>query len=85
MAHSMGDSVLEKMSKLTGGKTYTDVSWRNLPKVFDQVRQQIEAMYYVTYVPPGNLAKGDVHSIDVKPAKGVKLEIRSPKLYAWSP
>ena len=80
-----GDNVLEKTSKATGGMAYTGVSRRNIPKIFAQVREQIEAMYYVTYVPPGNLAKDDVHRVDFKPAKGAKLEIRAPKIYVWTP
>jgi hypothetical protein len=64
---------------------YTGVTRRSIPKIFAQVREQIEAMYYITYVAPGNLAKDDVHSVDVRPAKGVKMEIRAPKLYAWNP
>jgi VWFA-related protein len=83
--HTKGDNVLEKMSKATGGMAYTGVSRRSIPKIFAQIREQIDAMYYVTYVPPSNLAKDDVHSVDVKPAKGVKLEVRAPKLYAWNP
>jgi VWFA-related protein len=82
---SKGDSVLEKVSKATGGVAYTGVSPRSLLKIFAQVRKQIEAIYFVTYVPPGNPAKDEVHSVDVKPATGVKLEIRAPKLYAWNP
>jgi VWFA-related protein len=82
---SRGDSVLQKMSNGTGGIAYTSLNPRNMPKLFAQIREQVTDMYYLTYVPPGNLIKDDVHTVHVEPAKGVRLELRVPKLYAWNP
>jgi Ca-activated chloride channel family protein len=79
-----GDKVLERISETTGGIAYTGVSHGEIPKVFAQIRKQIEGMYYLTYAPPGNLVKDDVHRVDVKPAKGVKLQVRSPNRYVWN-
>jgi Ca-activated chloride channel homolog len=80
-----GDNVLERLSKAAGGMAYADVNRRDIPKIFAQVRKQIDAMYYLTYVPPGGPVKDGARNVDVKPTKGVKLEIRAPRLYAWNP
>ena len=80
-----GDIVLEGMARATGGLAYTDVTRRSLPKLLSQIQEQIEKMYYVTYVPPGNLTKDDVHSVEVKPANGAKSKRRAPRRYAWNP
>jgi len=80
-----GDAVLEKFAKVSGGTAYSGLRQRDIPKVFDQIRQQIESMYYLTYTSPAALRQGDVHRVEVQPAKGVKGEFRTPKYYAWNP
>ena len=80
-----GDAVLNHFAKASGGTAYTGLRQREIAKVFGQIREQIESMYYVAYVPPVTPRNGDVHKVDVQPAKGLKREFRTPKFYAWNP
>ena len=80
-----GDAVLEKFAKVTGGTAYSGLRQRDIPKVFDQIRQQVESMYYLTYTAPAALREGEVHKVEVQPAKGVKAEFRTPRYYTWNP
>ena len=82
---SKGDAVLNHFAKASGGTAYTGLSQQDMAKVFDQIREQIESMYYVAFVPPATPRNGDVHKVDVQPAKGLKREFRTPKFYAWNP
>jgi hypothetical protein len=51
-----------------------------LESIFGKVREQIEAVHYLTRVPPGNVANDAVHGVDIKPASGIKLEISTKAL-----
>jgi len=82
---SKGDAVLNHFAKASGGTAYTGLSQQDMAKVFDQIREQIESMYYIAFVPPVTPRNGDVHKVDVQPAKGLKREFRTPKFYAWNP
>jgi VWFA-related protein len=80
-----GDAVLERFAKVTGGAAFSGLRQRDIPKVFDQIRQQIESMYYLTYTAPAVLREGEVHKVEVQPVKGFKAEFRTPRYYAWNP
>ena len=80
-----GDAVLEKFAKVSGGTAYSGLRQSDIPKVFDRISEQIESMYYLTYPAPVALREGEVHKVEVQPARGVKAEFRTPKYYAWNP
>ena len=80
-----GDAVLNHFAKASGGTAYTGLGQQDMAKVFGQIREQIESMYYVAFVPPATPSNDDVHKVDVHPAKGLKMEFRMPKFYAWNP
>jgi Ca-activated chloride channel family protein len=80
-----GDAVLEKFAKVSGGSAYSGLRQRDIPKVLNQIREQLESMYYLTYTPPVAPREGDVHKVEVQPVKGLKAEFRMPKYYVWNP
>jgi len=82
---SRGDSFLEAISKGTGGAAYTDIRPRDTQKLLAQIREQIDSMYYLTYVPPPNRTHDDMHNVEIRPAKGAKFELHAPKKYSWNP
>ncbi len=81
---SKGESVLEKFSDSSGGIFYSRFHQRDMPKVFDQIREQIESMYYLSYTPPVT-QRGGVHKVEVQPVKGIKAQFRMPRYYASNP
>ena len=55
-----------------------------MPKVFASIRELIDGMYYLSYVPP-DASKGAVHEVEVKPAPKQKLELSYARKYIWNP
>jgi Ca-activated chloride channel family protein len=79
-----GKRVMENLAKFTAGESFSDFGTKNLPKVFATIREQIDGMYYLSYVPPNN-AKSAVHEVEVKPAPKEKFELMYPRTYFWDP
>ena len=76
-----GDRILERWATITGGRFFTDMTRKDVPKAFAQIKAITEGMYYASYVPPPS--KDGVHEIDVKPAPKEKLEVSYPEKYVW--
>ena len=85
VGRSVGTKVLDRLSAETGGKTYAGEYSRDLQKIFGDIQQQVEGMFYMRYAPADNLAKHEAHRVEVKRAKGRKLDFRSPAAYQWNP
>jgi hypothetical protein len=81
----MGDSDLRELSESSGGTAYGLLSRHDIPKIFDRIKNQIDQMYYLTYVPPVGSSKPGIHTVSLKPAKTTRLEIRAPHMYPWNP
>jgi hypothetical protein len=76
-----GDRVMENFAKLTGGASLRNI---NRKEVFARVKELIDGMYYLSYVPP-DFSKNVVHEVEVKPAPKEKFELSYPRKYLWNP
>ena len=65
----------------TGGHAFISPSRKDLPKVFSSIREQIENMYAVTFVPADAGKPGQYHSIELKATSDKKLKLRAQKGY----
>jgi VWFA-related protein len=72
-----GDRVMENFAKLTGGASLRNI---NRKEVFARVKELIDGMYYLSYVPP-DFSKNVVHEVEVKPAPKEKFELSYPRKY----
>lgn len=76
-----GDRTLEHFAETTGGRAFLHLRSKDVPKVFANIREQIENMYAVTYVPEDLGHPGKYRSIELKITSGKKFKLRSPKGY----
>ena len=81
MGHDRGARILQEWATLTGGRFFEDVSSKRSPKVFTEVRDLIDNMYYLTYSPPGS--KDKTHEVEVKPSTKQKWTLSYPRGYFW--
>lgn len=79
-----GEKVMEDFSKLTGGESFSRLSRQDIPKAFASIKELIDGLYYLSYVPP-DAAKSAVHAIEVKPAPKKKFELSYARKYLWNP
>jgi Ca-activated chloride channel homolog len=73
--------VLERFANDTGGLAFAQLSPGAIPSVFSMIREQIENMYAVTYVPSDLGQLGRYRSIELKVTSNEKLKIHAPKGY----
>ena len=79
-----GEKIMEYWAKLTGGESFSGLSRSDASKVFASIKEVIEGMYYLSYVPP-NASKSAVHEVEVKPAPKEKFELSYARRYPWNP
>jgi hypothetical protein len=76
------DSVgLSWFADKTGGYAFL---YPNLPKVFPSIREQIDNMYAVTFVPADVGKRGKprrYHSVELRDTSDTKMKLRAPKGY----
>jgi Ca-activated chloride channel family protein len=72
---------LEQFADKTGGHAFLHLSRKDLPKVFSSIREQIENMYAVTFVPADIGRSGEYHSIELKMTSDKQVKLRAPKGY----
>jgi VWFA-related protein len=79
-----GSRTMERLAEMTGGESFNQVGGKEVEKVFAGIRQMIEGMYYLTYVPP-DASNGGVHEIEVQRAPKEKFKLSYAKKYFWEP
>ncbi len=72
---------LEQLADKTGGRAFVRLSRKDIPKVFSTIREQIESMYAVTFVPADLGKPGQYRSIELKMTADKKVKLRAPKGY----
>lgn len=79
--NNLGNQTLEHLADKTGGRAFLDLSRKEIPKAFCAIREQVENMYEVTYVPADLGTPGQYHSIEVKATSDKKVKLHAPKGY----
>jgi len=79
-----GERIMEHFAMLTGGESFSGFRRKDMPKVFAGIRELMEGMYYLSYVPP-NASKSAVHEVEVKPAPKEKFRLSYARQYTWNP
>ncbi len=77
----LGSRTLEQFADETGGHAFLHLSPRDIPGVFSTIREQIENMYVVVYVPSDFGHPGQYRSIELKAISNKKLKLHAPKGY----
>jgi VWFA-related protein len=81
---SKGDKIMEYLAEQTGGESFDNVGRQEIPKVFASIRELINGMYYLSYLPPSTPNRA-LHEVVVKPAPREKLKLSHAKKYFWNP
>lgn len=79
-----GERVMENLARQTGGESFSGISKKNMPTVFASIREPIDGMYYLSYVPP-DASKSAVHEVEIKRAPKEKFELTYASKYFWNP
>jgi len=72
---------LELFAEKAGGLAFLRLNPTDIPKVFSTIREQIENMYAVTYVPSDLVHLGQYRSIALKAKSDKKLKLHAPEGY----
>ena len=75
---------LEQLADNTGGQAFFPFNNKDIPKVFTSIKEQIEALYAVTFVPAAPGKPGKYHSIGLKTTSDKKAKLRAPKGYYYA-
>jgi len=77
-----GPRIMERLAEVTGGESFNQVGIKEVPKAFASIREMIESMYYLTYVPP-DASKGPVHEVEVQRTPKGKFKLSYARKYFW--
>jgi len=80
---SGGGKVMQTLADVTGGESFRQVGTRNAPEVFATIKEMMDGMYYLRYVPPGT-SKSAPHGVEVKWALKEKFKLSYAKEYLWN-
>ena len=75
------DSMLEQFAEQSGGLAFLHLDRKDVPKVFATIKEQIDNMRVLSYVPAAPLQNGQRRSLELKSASNRKLKLRAPKAY----
>ena len=75
------DDLLKEFADQTGGIAFLQLSGKDIPGVFATVKEQIDNMRVLSYVPAGSLRSGQRRSFKLKAASNRKLKLRAPKAF----
>jgi VWFA-related protein len=72
---------LKMFADETGGLAFQHLSPVDIPKAFSTIKEQIENMYAVTYIPSDPVHLGQYRLIELKATSDKKLKLHAPKGY----
>lgn len=76
-----GHKVLERLAAETGGLAFSALNAKDMLKVLASIKQKIEQMQSVTYVPGETGKSGQFHSVELKIASDKKWKVHAPRGY----
>ena len=80
--HSVrGEDTLKRFAEQTGGLAFLQLNRKDLSKVFATIKEQIDNMGVLSYVPASPLQNGQRRTLELKSASNRKLKFRAPKAY----
>jgi Ca-activated chloride channel family protein len=78
-----GVRMMQSLAEVTGGRSFSEVSGKDVPKVFASIKDMMDGLYYLTYVPP-DASKRAVHEIEVKRTPKEKFKLSYARKYLWN-
>jgi hypothetical protein len=78
-----GQRILQSFAAATGGEFFK-LKRNETPKIFEDLREAIQGMYYVRYEAPPS-SGNNVHEVEIKPAPKQKLALSYPRTYLATP
>ena len=76
----VGNEVLKQLADETGGTVFLHLNRKDLPKVFAAIKDQIDNMHLLSFVPAGPDRSG-YHSLELAASSKAKVRLRAPKAY----
>lgn len=77
----IGNGVMKQLADETGGMAFLHLNRKDLSKAFAAIKDQIDNMHLLSYVPADPDHSGQYRSLELKPASKAKLRLRAPKGY----
>jgi len=78
-----GAKIMQNLAEVTGGESFGQVGGKDVPKVFASLKDMMDGLYYLRYVPP-DASKSAVHEIEVKRAPKEKFKLSYARKYLWN-
>jgi VWFA-related protein len=78
-----GLRVMQKLAEQTGGESFSQVGKKDVPKVFASIKEMMDGMYYLRYLPPDS-SKSAIHEVSVKPGPKEKFKLSYARRYPWN-
>jgi VWFA-related protein len=78
-----GAKVMQTFAEVTGGEYFGQVGKKDAPKVFASIKQMMDSMYYLRYVPP-DASKSSIHAVEIKRAPKDKFNLSYARKYLWN-
>ncbi|HVO79818.1 MAG TPA: VWA domain-containing protein [Terriglobales bacterium] len=77
-----GVKIMQNLAEVTGGRSFSQVGREDAPKVFASIKEMIDGMYYLRYVPP-NASSSAVHEVKVNRTPKEKFKVSYARKYLW--
>jgi Ca-activated chloride channel family protein len=75
-----GARFMQALAEVTGGQSFDQVGIKGPPKVFATIKEMIDGMYYLRYVPP-DASKSALHEVEVKLGPKDKFKLSYARKY----
>ncbi|PYV75847.1 MAG: hypothetical protein DMG97_05500 [Acidobacteria bacterium] len=78
-----GVKIMQTLAEVTGGESFSQIGRKDAPKVFASIKEMMDGMYYLRYVPP-DASKSAVHEVEVKRGPKEKFKLSYARRYLWN-
>jgi Ca-activated chloride channel homolog len=79
-----GNGVMKQLADETGGIAFLHLNRKDLPRVFATIKDQVDNMHLLSFVPADPDRSGQYRSLELAPSSKAKVRLRAPKGY-YSP
>jgi Ca-activated chloride channel family protein len=76
-----GGETMKHLADETGGIAFLHLNKKDLPRVFTIIKEQIENLRLLSYIPADPVHDGQYRSVELKPSSKNNLKLRFPKGY----
>jgi VWFA-related protein len=77
----LGETTMKRLAETTGGREFIGLRASQMAEVFSEIKEQIDNMYEVTFLPSEPAQPGRYRRIELKSISDKQMKIRASKGY----